>query len=360
MAGWPKGAIRQSSDENGAGADLAGDVEAGGCVVEHEGVGGVDTGVGEDALVVGAGGLHCVDEVGAEEVAEAIGDAHRGQVGLQLPGGLVRRCVEGVAGVGESHDRLRGVREGGSHTAHDVEVGLAGEGPAGVALGRRNTDVFAHGHEPGLLVGEKALHVAVLDGHGRLVRLEYLSPGRPVGGGPGCRLAAETGREELGDEAQPLRRSPGVVAKDATVVEKEGEVGHPFDGGKGDANGQAWLCCAAHRRRAMALHILKSDDGDTTERSELSIFEGGQVWGRGLTGSASKEVTMSVVHFGPGARAGWHRHTTDQILYVVSRASGRLGTAKASMSSALATAPWYPRARTTGTAPTTPARRWRT
>ena len=27
---------------------------------------------------------------------------------------------------------------------------------------------------------------------------------------------------------------------------------------------------------------------------------------------------MSVVHFGPGARAGWHRHTSDQLLYVVS------------------------------------------
>ena len=65
----------------------------------------------------------------------------------------------------------------------------------------------------------------------------------------------------------------------------------------------------------MALHILKSDDGETIERTELSIFEGGQVWGRSLTGSASEQVNASVVHFGPGARAGWHRHTSDQILY---------------------------------------------
>ena len=68
----------------------------------------------------------------------------------------------------------------------------------------------------------------------------------------------------------------------------------------------------------MALHIQKSDEGDTTERTELSIFEGGQVWGRGLSGSASDHINVSVVHFGPGARAGWHRHTSDQILYVVS------------------------------------------
>ncbi|MCY3883047.1 MAG: cupin domain-containing protein [Chloroflexi bacterium] len=68
----------------------------------------------------------------------------------------------------------------------------------------------------------------------------------------------------------------------------------------------------------MALHILKSDDGETIERTELSIFEGGQVWGRSLSGAASEEVTMSVVNFAPGARAGWHRHTADQLLYVVS------------------------------------------
>jgi len=78
----------------------------------------------------------------------------------------------------------------------------------------------------------------------------------------------------------------------------------------------------------MALHIQKSDDGDTTERTEAAIFEGGQVWGRGLTGKASEQMTMAVVHFAPGARAGWHRHTSDQILYVVSgigKVGGREG-----------------------------------
>ena len=67
----------------------------------------------------------------------------------------------------------------------------------------------------------------------------------------------------------------------------------------------------------MTLHILKSDDGETTERTEAAIFEGGQVWMRALTGTATEEVGVGAVHFAPGARAGWHTHTKDQVLYVV-------------------------------------------
>ncbi len=66
----------------------------------------------------------------------------------------------------------------------------------------------------------------------------------------------------------------------------------------------------------MSIHVLKSDDGETSERTE-AIFEGGQVWTRGLSGAASSQINMSVVQFAPGARAGWHRHTSDQLLYVV-------------------------------------------
>ena len=68
----------------------------------------------------------------------------------------------------------------------------------------------------------------------------------------------------------------------------------------------------------MALHILKSDDGETIERTDAAIFEGGQVWGRALTGAAPGQLAVQVVQFGPGARAGWHRHTSNQVLYVVS------------------------------------------
>lgn len=74
----------------------------------------------------------------------------------------------------------------------------------------------------------------------------------------------------------------------------------------------------------MALRILKSDDGETVERTEAAIFEGGRVWGRSLTGSYSEHLSVQLVQFGAGARAGWHRHTSDQVLYVVS-GIGRVG-----------------------------------
>ena len=68
----------------------------------------------------------------------------------------------------------------------------------------------------------------------------------------------------------------------------------------------------------MSVHVLKSDDGETVERTGAAIFEGGQVWGRGITGGASDQVSVTVVQFGPGGRAGWHTHSNDQILYVLS------------------------------------------
>ena len=68
----------------------------------------------------------------------------------------------------------------------------------------------------------------------------------------------------------------------------------------------------------MPLQIIKSDDGETVERSGDAIFEGGQVWGRGFTGGgASRDLNVALVQFGAGARARWHRHTSDQVLYVV-------------------------------------------
>ena len=67
----------------------------------------------------------------------------------------------------------------------------------------------------------------------------------------------------------------------------------------------------------MNLHIVKSDEGKTIERTGNDIFEGGQVWGRALSGNLSEHVNVSLVQFGPGARAGWHRHTSDQVLFVI-------------------------------------------
>lgn len=68
----------------------------------------------------------------------------------------------------------------------------------------------------------------------------------------------------------------------------------------------------------MALRIIKSDAGETVERSGEPIFEGGQVWARPLTGDGgSRDLSVALVQFGGGARAGWHRHSNDQVLYVV-------------------------------------------
>ncbi|MCC7362797.1 MAG: cupin domain-containing protein [Dehalococcoidia bacterium] len=67
----------------------------------------------------------------------------------------------------------------------------------------------------------------------------------------------------------------------------------------------------------MPIHVLKAGDGDTAERGG-ALFEGGRVWTRGLAAGDEPQVSATVVHFEPGARAGWHRHSTDQLLYVVS------------------------------------------
>ncbi|MDP6606698.1 MAG: cupin domain-containing protein [Dehalococcoidia bacterium] len=65
------------------------------------------------------------------------------------------------------------------------------------------------------------------------------------------------------------------------------------------------------------MKVVKAEEGETVERSAAAIFEGGEVYGRALTGDASSDLGVSVVQFAPGALAGWHQHTSDQILYVV-------------------------------------------
>ena len=67
----------------------------------------------------------------------------------------------------------------------------------------------------------------------------------------------------------------------------------------------------------MQVHVIKSDEGESVERGDAAIFEGGQVWGCALTAGLSEQTNVSVVQFAPGARAGWHTHTGDQVLYVV-------------------------------------------
>jgi len=56
----------------------------------------------------------------------------------------------------------------------------------------------------------------------------------------------------------------------------------------------------------MQVHVVKSDDGETVERSDLEIFEGGQVWGRPLSAGLSGHTNVSVVNSTLRARADWH------------------------------------------------------
>ncbi len=65
------------------------------------------------------------------------------------------------------------------------------------------------------------------------------------------------------------------------------------------------------------MKVIKAEEGETVERSAADIFEGGEVWGRALSGDASTDLSVSVVQFAAGARARWHQHTSDQVLYVV-------------------------------------------
>jgi quercetin dioxygenase-like cupin family protein len=66
------------------------------------------------------------------------------------------------------------------------------------------------------------------------------------------------------------------------------------------------------------MQIIHSAEGETVERSTLEIFEGGQVWARGLTGSeGSQDFNALLVQFAAGARTVMHRHGSDQLLYVI-------------------------------------------
>jgi quercetin dioxygenase-like cupin family protein len=72
------------------------------------------------------------------------------------------------------------------------------------------------------------------------------------------------------------------------------------------------------------MQIIRAADGETSDRSEAPIFEG-QVWGRTLV-AGSDDVSAAIVSFAAGARTRMHRHTSDQMLYVVS-GIGKVGDA---------------------------------
>ena len=73
------------------------------------------------------------------------------------------------------------------------------------------------------------------------------------------------------------------------------------------------------------MQIIRAAEGETTERTGDAIFEGAQVWSRPLA-SESADFTSAVVSFAAGARTRPHRHSSDQILFVVS-GIGKVGDA---------------------------------
>lgn len=67
------------------------------------------------------------------------------------------------------------------------------------------------------------------------------------------------------------------------------------------------------------LHIRRAGEGESIDRSDQEIFQGGSVWARNLAPpEASRDFNVNLVQFAAGARTVPHRHTSDQVLYVVS------------------------------------------
>ena len=65
------------------------------------------------------------------------------------------------------------------------------------------------------------------------------------------------------------------------------------------------------------MQIIRAAEGETVDRSSAEIFQDGTVWGRSLV-SDSGDVSAAIVSFAAGARTALHRHTSDQVLYVLS------------------------------------------
>ncbi|MEI6666376.1 MAG: cupin domain-containing protein [Chloroflexota bacterium] len=64
------------------------------------------------------------------------------------------------------------------------------------------------------------------------------------------------------------------------------------------------------------MHVVRSTDGDTTDRTGSAIFDG-TVHGHALSEGRSEQINAAIVHFSPGAKTRMHRHASDQLLYIV-------------------------------------------
>ena len=76
------------------------------------------------------------------------------------------------------------------------------------------------------------------------------------------------------------------------------------------------------------MQVIRSDEGETVDGSGGRMFEGGSVWRRAIAGpdtGVGTQMNFRIVNFGAGARTKMHRHTSDQLLYIVS-GIGKVGT----------------------------------
>ena len=76
------------------------------------------------------------------------------------------------------------------------------------------------------------------------------------------------------------------------------------------------------------MQVIRASEGETIDSTGGNMFVGGNVWRRALAGPDTgngKDVNFRIVQFGAGARTKLHRHTSDQLLYVVS-GIGKVGT----------------------------------
>ena len=68
------------------------------------------------------------------------------------------------------------------------------------------------------------------------------------------------------------------------------------------------------------MEVVRAAEGETVESSAAEIFQGGHVWARRIAGGDTgrgDQMSFGIVQFAAGARTKLHRHTSDQLLYVV-------------------------------------------
>ena len=75
------------------------------------------------------------------------------------------------------------------------------------------------------------------------------------------------------------------------------------------------------------MHVIRTADAKLLEVGDQPIFSGGQVQRLQLAGTdvqESGDFSCAVISFAAGARNALHRHSSDQILYVLA-GSGKVG-----------------------------------